>query len=122
MSALVSELLEQLVGPSPDDASACRCSKSSTSTSYEAATPISPEQARQRLRTLARWPTHAPLPSDVLDAAELAEQHQLSFWDAMILRSASQLDCATLWTEDLNPGQRVAGVEIANPFAGTTSG
>lgn len=73
--------------------------------------------ARDQLRTLRRWPTHAPLPSDVLEAAEIAEQHTLSFWDAMIVRSAYEMDCDVLWTEDLNAGQRIAGVEVRNPFA-----
>jgi predicted nucleic acid-binding protein len=80
------------------------------------AVPATPAQARARLRVLSRWRFHAPLPHDVIAATELAEQHQLSFWDAMIVRSAAELGCATLWTEDLNPGQRIAGVEVANPF------
>lgn len=80
------------------------------------AAPIAPEQARARLRTLSRWPVHSPLPHDVIAATEIAIQHRLSFWDAMILRSAAELDCAVLWTEDLNAGQRISGVEIANPF------
>jgi predicted nucleic acid-binding protein len=80
------------------------------------AVPLSPEQARERLRVLARWRTHSPLAHDVLAATELAERYQISFWDAMIVRSASELGCDTLWTEDLTHGQRIAGVEILNPF------
>lgn len=81
------------------------------------AVPLPPERALERLRVLSRWRTHAPLPHDVLTAAEIATEHQLSFWDAMVIRSASELGCSTLWTEDLNPGQRIAGVTITNPFA-----
>lgn len=66
---------------------------------------------------LALWPTHAPGPHDVLAAIDIAEQERLSFWDAMIIRSASELGCKTLWTEDLNAGQVISGVRIANPFA-----
>lgn len=80
------------------------------------AAPIAPGQARARLRTLSRWPVHSPLPHDAIAATEIAEQHRLSFWDAMILRSPAELDCAVLWTEDLNAGQRISGVEIAKPF------
>lgn len=50
-------------------------------------------------------------------AAELAELHRLSFWEAMIVRSAATLGCAVLWTEDLNAGQRILDVEVRNPFA-----
>lgn len=81
------------------------------------AQPLDPAQARARLRILSRWTCHAPLPGDVLAAAALAEDHQLSFWDAMVVRSAAHLGCPVLWTEDLNAGQRIHGVEIRNPFA-----
>ena len=34
----------------------------------------------------------------------------------MIIMSASELGCDLLWSEDLNAGQVVAGVEIRTPF------
>lgn len=80
------------------------------------ARPLAPQVARQRLRALSRWPTHSPLPADVLAASVLGEDNRISFWDAMIVHSASALGCIRLWTEDLNPGQVISGVEIANPF------
>lgn len=79
-------------------------------------TPLSPVDARARLHVLSRWPVHAPLASDVIVATELSESHQLSFWDAMIVRSASRMECGILWSEDLNSGQVIAGVELRNPF------
>ncbi len=81
------------------------------------AAPLAPRQARERLRAISRWPVHAPLAADVLAAAVLSEDHRISFWDAMILHSASELGCARLWSEDLNDGQQIAGVIVANPFA-----
>lgn len=80
------------------------------------AVPLTPDLARVRLRALSRWPTHAPLPLDVLAATATSEDHQVSFWDAMILRSATELGCTRLWTEDLNHGQVIGGVRITNPF------
>lgn len=84
--------------------------------------PMSRIAARDRVRTLSHWATHSPLPNDVLAAAELADQHTISFWGAMVIRSASELDCAVLWTEDLDAGQRIDGVQITNPFAGAALG
>jgi predicted nucleic acid-binding protein len=81
------------------------------------AAPLTADQARARLQVLSRWTTHCPLPTDVLQAIAIAQDNTLSFWDAMIVRSASQLGCTTLWTEDLNAGQRIEGVTVANPFA-----
>ncbi len=34
----------------------------------------------------------------------------------MIVHSAAELGCATLWTEDLNHGRVIVGVEIVDPF------
>ena len=78
---------------------------------------IARTMARDELRVLSRWPTHSPLANDVLAAAEIAEHATISFWDAMIVRSASEMECDVLWTEDLNAGQRIAGVQVKNPFA-----
>ena len=80
------------------------------------ATTIDPEVAVDRLKSLTRWRVHSPLPDDVIAAATLSSRHQLSFWDAMIVRSAAELHCTTLWTEDLNDGQLIEGVRLANPF------
>jgi predicted nucleic acid-binding protein len=75
-----------------------------------------PEIAVDRLKSLAQWRVHSPLPDDVIAAAALSSRYQLSFWDAMIVRSAAELRCDTLWTEDLNDGQVIEGVQLSNPF------
>lgn len=81
------------------------------------AVPLSPSDARDRIRMLSRWTVHSPLAHDVISGTEISEQHQISLWDAMIVRSASELGCTVLWSEDLNSGQRINGVEIRNPFS-----
>lgn len=78
---------------------------------------LSPDEARARLRTFQHWPTHSPLPTDVIAATTISEDNDVSFWDAMIVRSASEMSCTLLWTEDLNEGQIIQGVRIANPFS-----
>jgi predicted nucleic acid-binding protein len=78
--------------------------------------PTNPEVAVDTLKSLVRWRVHSPLPDDVIAAAALSSRHRLSFWDAMIVRSAAELSCDTLWTEDLNDDQVIEGVRLANPF------
>ena len=39
-----------------------------------------------------------------------------SFWDALILAAAASAGCATVYSEDLNPGQAILGVTVQNPF------
>jgi predicted nucleic acid-binding protein len=75
-----------------------------------------PEVAVDRLKSLVRWRVHSPLPDDVIAAATLSSRHRLSFWDAMIVRSAAELRCDTLWTEDLADRQVIEGVQLCNPF------
>lgn len=83
------------------------------------AEPLSHDLALKRVRVFGRWPTHAPRARDVIAAAKIAHDAQLSFWDAMIVRSASEMGCSVLWTEDLNAGQQIADVTIRNPFNGS---
>ena len=78
---------------------------------------LEPADALARLRVLSRWRTHSPLPHDVFAAIELAQRYQLSFWDSMIVRSAQQLECDVLWSEDLSSGQQFDGVTVRSPFA-----
>lgn len=84
--------------------------------------PLPSSTALDILADLAYWPVFAPGAAEVLAAGELAGTAQISFWDAMILVAAQRSGAACLWTEDLNDGQVIAGVEIRNPFAGLGPG
>lgn len=84
------------------------------------ARPLAHDDAVDRIRAFARWPIHEPASRDVIAAAAIAEEAQLSFWDAMIVRSAAELRCRVLWSEDLNAGQVIAGVTVRDPFAAPT--
>lgn len=56
--------------------------------------------------------------SDVMVAAvDLATDHHLGVWDAVILSAASRSGCRLLLSEDLQQGFTWAGVTVVNPFA-----
>lgn len=80
--------------------------------------PVSPETARAMVDSYRRWPTHAPDGNDVLAAIDLHQAQRLSFWDAMVVNSALRLGCGRLYTEDLDAGQVISGVQVVNPFRG----
>lgn len=80
------------------------------------AQPLASEVAAQLIADLSVWQVHRPGIEDILDAIRLQERHQVSFWDAMIIASAIQLGCQTIWSEDLNPGQVYDRVTVVNPF------
>lgn len=64
--------------------------------------------------------TSAVLPLELdtyLEASTIREQYNLSFWDSLIVASALQAGCTTLYTEDLNHGMIVGKkLHIVNPF------
>ena len=50
-------------------------------------------------------------------ALELAVDHRLRIWDAVILSAAADARCRLLLSEDLQNGFTWSGVTVANPFA-----
>jgi predicted nucleic acid-binding protein len=53
----------------------------------------------------------------MLSAADLATDHQLSIWDAVILSAAAEGGCRLLLSEDMQEGFIWKGVTVTNPFA-----
>ena len=78
--------------------------------------PLPRETALTVLADLSLWPVYSPVAADVLAAGKLSGEIQVSFWDAMLLVAAKASGVERLWSEDLNHGQIVNGVEIYNPF------
>ncbi len=50
-------------------------------------------------------------------AVSIAQQHQLSFYDAHIVAAAIQSGASTLMSEDMHEGLAVGPIKIQNPFA-----
>lgn len=50
-------------------------------------------------------------------AVDLAADHRLSIWDAVILSAAADAGCRLLLSEDLQEGFTWSGVTVVNPFA-----
>jgi predicted nucleic acid-binding protein len=80
------------------------------------AKPLPSATAAEIITDLSQWRLHIPDVDDILEAITIHQQNNISFWDALIIRSAIKLECTVLWTEDLNPGQYCASVKILNPF------
>jgi predicted nucleic acid-binding protein len=79
-------------------------------------THLSPEQALRYVDDIAKAPVTLIDYPVVRQAAELSVSNQFSFWDALILVCAARSGATRLYTEDLNHGQTVLGVQIVNPF------
>ena len=79
--------------------------------------PMRAAGAAALIEDLSQWTLHEPVRTDVLAAIELHRRRRMSFWDALIVQSARQLGCLTIWSEDLNAGQAFGETRIRNPFA-----
>jgi predicted nucleic acid-binding protein len=82
---------------------------------------FSPEQATAPIVDLGCWKIHCPGHADVLNASRLHRQYRLQWWDALVINSANELGCATLWSEDFSHGQQYGSVTARNPFAEAAS-
>ena len=54
--------------------------------------------------------------ASVLRGLQLSQRYQLSPWDGLIVQAALDAGCTTLFTEDLQAGQRFGELEVVNPF------
>lgn len=61
---------------------------------------------------------HCPTPDFYYRVIRLQERYQISFYDAMIVQAAIDMDCDVIYSEDLQHGQEYNGVEVVNPFLG----
>lgn len=55
-------------------------------------------------------------PEMIRAAVLLAVDHNIGFYDALILQAAIELGCGTLYSEDFQNGREYSGVKIVNPF------
>lgn len=62
------------------------------------------------------FPVLATRRQTLYEAFDLAGHYTLQFWDAVIVAVCAADEITTLLTEDMNDGQRIAGVLILNPF------
>ncbi|MBZ0227868.1 MAG: PIN domain-containing protein [Bauldia sp.] len=58
-------------------------------------------------------------PEVMIMAADLATDHRLGIWDAVVLSAAARAGCRLLLSEDLQEGFTWSGVTVVDPFAST---
>ena len=80
------------------------------------AKPLSKRAAREIVEDLSVWCTETTA-VEVASAFRIEDEAKISFWDALICASAVRAGASVLLSEDMNSGQKVAGLRIQNPFA-----
>jgi predicted nucleic acid-binding protein len=77
---------------------------------------IPADGARQRIELLSRLDVVILSVEDLLSAVDLHRLHKFSIWDSLVVRAALNGGCRVLYSEDLQDGRRLDGLEIVNPF------
>ncbi|MBS1815959.1 MAG: PIN domain-containing protein [Acidobacteria bacterium] len=51
-----------------------------------------------------------------MQGLDIHENYRFSWYDSLIVAAALQAECETLYTEDLQHGQKIGAMRIVNPF------
>lgn len=78
--------------------------------------PLNAAQARTIVRDLLKWKTVIVGGEIILEAIDLHNEHNYSFWDSVVIASALEGGAGTLLSEDLSNKQKIKGLVIRNPF------
>jgi predicted nucleic acid-binding protein len=74
------------------------------------------DKARLIVDRFAFWCV-ATTPEEIMRAFQIEDEARIGFWDALIVAAAVRAGATCILSEDLNPGQTIAGIRIENPFA-----
>lgn len=80
------------------------------------AAPVARSTAREIVKTYGVWVRHPTTVETVTRASEISDLARISFWDALIVASAEEVDADELLSEDLNAGQSIVGIRVVNPL------
>ena len=72
--------------------------------------------ARQTIADYRAWYVLNNDSALLMEAIDMRERLQSSFWDALILAAAKRAHASTIWSEDFNTGQRYDGIVVVNPL------
>jgi predicted nucleic acid-binding protein len=79
--------------------------------------PLPKDSARGVVETYSIWCMDTT-PAEIAAAFRIEDDSKIGFWDALIASCAVKCGAKRILSEDFNPGQRVAGIAIENPFSG----
>ncbi|MGQ0798588.1 MAG: PIN domain-containing protein [Pseudomarimonas sp.] len=78
--------------------------------------PLSHADTQRALTAVATFEVVSADQTLVLDAHELSQREQLSWFDALIVEAAIRSGCEVLYSEDLQHSRQYAGLLTCNPL------
>jgi predicted nucleic acid-binding protein len=82
----------------------------------KAGRPADVKTVRAIVADYLSWEVVTNVGESILEALELEDRYQISFWDALIVQAAETSGVSVLYSEDLSAGQNYRGVRVVNPF------
>lgn len=77
---------------------------------------LSKPDAREDIEALLAWQPLAATSVNFPKAWDIEDRFGLSWWDSLIVASALQAGCVFLFSEDLQDGLKIDGLQIRNPL------
>lgn len=78
--------------------------------------PVDLRTTREIVADYLAWTVVTNTGEAILDALQIEEHYQVSFWDALVIHAAESSGAAVLYSEDLSHGQTYRGVRVINPL------
>jgi len=82
----------------------------------KAGRPLDVKATRDLVADYLSWHVVVNNGESVLEALELEDRYQLSFWDALVVAAAQASGAEVLYSEDLSDGQVYGTVRVVNPL------
>ena len=82
----------------------------------KAGRPLDSKATREIVADYLAWQVVVNGGEAVLEALEVEERHQVSFWDALVIHAAQASGAHVLYSEDLSDGQTYGPVRVVNPL------
>lgn len=78
---------------------------------------IEKSKMKQAVEQLSNaFPVQQITPAIILKAIDIQIKNSISFYDSLIISTASRSGCVVCYSEDFNAGQIIDGVKVINPF------
>jgi|SRR5206468_7949814 len=78
--------------------------------------PLDTKAVRELVTDYLSWQVVVNGRESILQALDLEERHQISFWDALVIHAAHVSGAEVLYSEDLSNGEMYGSVRVVNPF------
>jgi predicted nucleic acid-binding protein len=79
--------------------------------------PLSIDDASKTIQFFSVYPLVQISSKLILKAIERHQNESFSFWDALIVEAALQVDCKILFSEDMQDERQIGRLKIINPFS-----